>query len=229
MPVLNGLDTTMELTRHAGALKAQGYDFVLRYYSNNAAKNLSLGEARALSGAGLQIGVVWETSGTHATFFTRAQGLADGAQAFRMARESIGQPFGSAIYFAVDYDPTQADLDGGISNYFTGVRAALYVANDGQPSYRVGVYGSGLCCGTLVERGIASLSWLSQSSGFAGSRQYADQKRYDLIQMLPARIVGADGIVLSVDPDATHPERDAGLFSVHAPGCGSSGPAHMLL
>lgn len=221
MPVLNGLDTTMELTRHAEALKAQGYDFALRYYSNNAAKNLSLGEARALSGAGLQIGVVWESSGTHANFFTRAQGLADGAQAFRMAQESIGQPFGSAIYFAVDYDPTLADLDGGISNYFTGVHAALYVANNGQPSYRVGVYGSGLCCGTLVERGVASLSWLSQSTGFAGSRQYADQKRYDILQLLPARIVGADGIVLGVDPDATHPERDAGLFSVPAPGRGS--------
>jgi hypothetical protein len=214
MPVLSGLDTTIELTRHAVALKDRGYDFVLRYYSNNASKNLSLGEARALSAAGLRIGVVWETSGTHAGFFSRAQGLADGAQAFRMAKEVIGQPFGSAIYFAVDYDPTQADLDGAISNYFTGVHAALYVANEGEPSYRVGVYGSGLCCGTLVERGIAGLSWLSQSTGFAGSRQYAEQKRYDLIQMLPARIVGADGIVLGVDPDATHPERDAGLFSV---------------
>ncbi|MGZ3181476.1 MAG: DUF1906 domain-containing protein [Telluria sp.] len=214
MPVLRGLDTTIELTRHAVALKDQGVDFVLRYYSNNASKNLSLGEARALSAAGLMIGVVWETAGTHAGFFSRAQGLADGAQAFRMAKEAIGQPFGSAIYFAVDYDPAQADLDGAISNYFTGVHAALYVANAGQPSYRVGVYGSGLCCGTLVERGIAGLSWLSQSTGYAGSRQYAEQKRYDLIQMPSARIAGADGIVLSVDPDATHPERDAGLFSV---------------
>jgi hypothetical protein len=216
MPVLNGLDTTIELTRHAAALKAQGYDFALRYYSNNASKNLSLGEARALSGAGLQIGVVWETSGTHAGFFTRAQGLADGAQAFRMAKESIGQPFGSAIYFAVDYDPTQADLDGVISNYFTGVHAALYVANEGEPSYRVGVYGSGLCCGTLIDRGIATLSWLSQSTAFAGSRQYAEQKRYDLIQMLPARVPGDGGMVISIDPDATHPERDAGLFSLCA-------------
>jgi hypothetical protein len=51
MPVLKGLDTTMELTRHAQALKAQGYDFALRYYSHDAAKNLSLGEARALSQA----------------------------------------------------------------------------------------------------------------------------------------------------------------------------------
>jgi hypothetical protein len=216
MPVLNGLDTTIELTRHAAALKAQGYDFALRYYSNNASKNLSLGEARALSGAGLQIGVVWETSGTHAGFFTRAQGLADGAQAFRMAKESIGQPFGSAIYFAVDYDPTQADIDGVISNYFTGVHAALYVANEGEPSYRVGVYGSGLCCGTLIDRGIATLSWLSQSTAFAGSRQYAEQKRYDLIQMLPARVPGDGGMVISIDPDATHPERDAGLFSLCA-------------
>jgi hypothetical protein len=140
--------------------------------------------------------------------------LADGAAAFLMAKEVIGQPYGSAIYFAVDYDPTQADIDGVISNYFTGVRAALYVGAEGQPSYRVGVYGSGLCCASLIEREIASLSWLSQSTGFAGSRQYAEQRRYDLIQMLPVRIVGEDGVVLSIDPDATHPEREAGLFSV---------------
>jgi hypothetical protein len=94
------------------------------------------------------------------------------------------------------------------------VHAALYAGADGQPSYPVGVYGSGLCCGTLVERGIASLSWLSQSTGFAGSRQYAAQRRYDVIQMLPARILGADGIVLSIDPDATNPERGAGLFTL---------------
>ena len=214
MPARKGLDTTMELTRHARALKRQGYDFALRYYSHNANKNLSLGEARALAQAGLQIGVVWETAGTYPGFFSRDQGLADGAAAFRMAHEAIGQPYGSAIFFAVDYDPTQADLDGPISNYFTGVHAALYVGAEGQPSYQVGVYGSGLCCATLVERGIASLSWLSQSTGFAGSKQYAQEQRYNLIQMLPARIVGEDGVVLSVDPDATHPEREAGLFVV---------------
>lgn len=64
----------------------------------------------------MRIGVVWETAGTRAGFFTRAQGLADGAAAWLMATQTIGQPFGSAIYFAVDYDPTQADIDGAISN-----------------------------------------------------------------------------------------------------------------
>lgn len=204
----------MELTRHAAALKGQGFDFVMRYYSNNASKNLSLGEARALSQAGLQIGVVWETAGTWPGFFTREQGLADGAAAFRIVREVIQQPYGSGMYFAVDYDPAQADLDGAISNYFTGVHAALYVGAEGQPSYQVGVYGSGLCCATLAERGIASLSWLSQSTSFAGSKQYAEQKRYSLIQMLPAHVLGEGGVVLGVDPDATHPEHEAGLFAV---------------
>jgi hypothetical protein len=32
--------------------------------------------------------------------------------------------------------------------------------------------------------------------------------------MLPARVPGDGGMVISIDPDATHPERDAGLFSV---------------
>jgi hypothetical protein len=214
MSVLRGLDTTMELTRHAVALERQGIDFAMRYYSHDAAKNLSLGEARALCAAGLRIGAVWETAGTHVGFFTRARGLADGAAAYRMAREVIGQPFGSAIYFTVDCDPTQADVDGAISDYFTGVHAALFARHEGEPSYAVGVYGSGLCCASLVESGAAAYSWLSHASGFAGSRQYAEQKLYNILQTLPARILGADGSILAIDPDATHPERDAGLFTV---------------
>jgi hypothetical protein len=214
MARLKGLDTTLELTRYALALRAQhGFDFALRYYSHNAAKNLSLGEARALSSAGMQIGVVWETAGTYPGFFTLAQGVADGSAAYRMAREVIGQPPGSAIYFAVDYDASQADLDGPVSNYFTGVHAGLFAAGGGQPRYQVGVYGSGLACRNLRERGVAAFSWLSQSTGFAGSQEYARALNYDLIQYLPQRIE-VEGAVLLVDPDATHPDRPAGLFQV---------------
>ena len=190
----------MELTRHAQARRPSGARATISHCATTAITRPGICRwaRRALAQAGLRIGFVWETSSTRASFFSRIQGLVDGAAAFRMAHEVIGQPFDSAIYCAVDYDLTQADIDGAISNDFTGVRAALYVAAEGQPSYRIGVYGSGLCCGSLVEREIASLSWLAQSTGFAGSRQYAGQRRYDLIQMLPARILGEDGIVLSV-------------------------------
>lgn len=67
MPVLKGLDTTMELTRHAQALKEQGYDFALRSQAQREQES-DTGEARALSQAGLAIGVVWETSGTRRLF-----------------------------------------------------------------------------------------------------------------------------------------------------------------
>ena len=68
--------------------------------------------------------------------------------------------------------------------------------------------------GTLAESGAATLSWLSQSTAFAGSRQFAEQQRYAIIQLLPVRILGADGVVLDIDPDTTHPDRDGGLFTV---------------
>ena len=212
MPALKGLDTGVELTRHAAALRSQGYDFVMRYYSHDAAKNLSLGEARALSAAGLLIGVVWETAGTHASFFNRAQGVADGGAAFNMARGTIGQPAGSVIYFAVDYDATEADLEGPVSDYFAGVQMAFGAAADGLSPYAVGVYGSGLCCDTLIDKQLANLGWLSQSTGFAGSAAYAESARYNLIQKRPARAEVDTGFDLRFDPDATNPDRPHGLF-----------------
>jgi hypothetical protein len=33
-------------------------------------------------------------------------------------------------------------------------------------------------------------------------------------RMLPVRIVGEDGVVPSIDPDATHPDREADLLGV---------------
>jgi hypothetical protein len=204
MTVLTGFDTALPMTRHAQALRQRGMDFVMRYYSHNAAKNLGLAEAQALAAAGLRLGAVWESAGNHAGFFTHTQGQLDGAVACQQAR-SVAQPDGSAIYFAVDYDPSQAELDGPVADYFAGVAVGL------GSGYRIGVYGSGLCCGFLLDRKAASCSWLSQSTGFAGSKAFAAAQRYDLIQTLPQSIA-LDGVTLQVDPDAANPAGDPGLF-----------------
>lgn len=110
-----------------------------------------------------------------------------------------------SIYFAVDYDPTQADLEGPVADYFAGVTSTL------GSGYRLGVYGSGMCCGFLLDHGQADCSWLSQSTGFAGSKAFAQARRYDLIQALP-KTIAVDGGVLDIDPDSTNPSGDAGLF-----------------
>jgi hypothetical protein len=213
MPVFKGLDTTSNLSEMATELKAQGFDFAIRYYSSNPSKNLSLAEARTLSEARLQIGVVWETAGTDVGFFNRQQGLADGAAACQMAHTAIGQPPGSAIYFAVDYDASSADIDGPVSAYFDGVQAAFEAACGDQAPYQIGVYGSGLVCGTLIGAKRAALGWLSQSTGFAGSKEYASEGRYNLIQTLPTTIT-LGGAKLSIDPDASNAALPSGLFTL---------------
>lgn len=204
MAAQTGFDTALQMTRHAQALRQQGYDFVMRYYSHNTAKNLGAGEARALAAAGLRLGTVWESAGTHAGYFSRAQGQSDGTAALALAR-AVGQPPGSSIYFAVDYDPSQADVDGPVADYFAGVASTL------GSGFRLGVYGSGMCCGSLLDHGQADCSWLSQSTGFAGSKAFAQAQRYDLIQALP-KLIALDGFSFSIDPDSTNPAGDPGLF-----------------
>jgi hypothetical protein len=215
MPVLKGLDTTMELTRHALALKeTNGFDFVLRYYSHHASKNLSLGEARALSDVNLQIGVVWETLGLHASFFSYAQGLADGSAAFQIARNQIGQPIEAPIYFAVDFNATQADLEGPISAYFSAIRDVFVLAAKGEPNYPIGVYGSGLCCSYLLDKQLATFSWLSQSRDYTGSTAFKAEGRYNLVQTMPATVKLDDGATMQIDPNETNPNRPTGLFTL---------------
>lgn len=199
-----GFDTAQPMTAHAQALRRQGVDFVMRYYSHNSAKNLGAEEARTLTAAGLRLGAVWESAGTHAGYFGRAQGRSDGSAALALAR-AVGQPEGSSIYFAVDYDPSQADLDGPVADYFSALASIL------GSGYRIGVYGSGLCCGFLLDRKQADCSWLSQSTGFAGTKAFAQAQRYDLIQALP-KSIALDGCSIQVDPVSTNPAGNPGLF-----------------
>lgn len=208
MATLKGFDTPLDMGRHAPLLRRRGYDFVIRSYSRDPARNMGPLEARRLSDAGLRIGALWEHGATHAGYFTRQQGLLDGADALRCAR-AVGQPAGSAIYVAVGHDATREEVDGPIGAYFMGIRATL----GGPAGYRVGVYGSGRCCAAMLDRGLATLSWLSQARGFAGTQGYAHAMRYDLLQWMAARIT-LDGALIDIAPDIGNPGRDPGLFQL---------------
>lgn len=103
-------------------IKSQGFEGVLRYLSPNAGKNLEAGERDALRAAGLAIGLVWEWYAARAKE-GRAAGLADGNAALNQAN-ALGFPQFLPIYFAVDFDATEAD-QGPINAYFGGVRDAM--------------------------------------------------------------------------------------------------------
>jgi hypothetical protein len=171
-----GISTNRNISSISNCLKANGIDFVCRYYSftsHQPQKRLTLNEARDIHAAGMQIITVYEDGPTAAGYFTKARGENDGKHAHGFAT-SISQPAGSAIYFAVDYDASNADTQGVIEQYFEGVQQGLAAASSGTTAlYEIGVYGSGRVCTHIKEtKSLARYSWLAESHGWAGHSAY---------------------------------------------------------
>lgn len=172
---MNGLSTNRRCTSAAACLIQNGIEFVVRYYSETtkqSQKRLLPEETQALHAAGLRIAVVYQDRQTQVEDFSRASGERDGQFAFAYAREN-GQPLGTTIFFAVDYDAKPADRRA-IHAYFQGVAAGLAAAAQGESSYQVGVYGSGYVCRQLKEAALVTHTWLAESTGYRESASYAD-------------------------------------------------------
>jgi hypothetical protein len=196
---MNGFDAAREVGSLAARLNAAKIDFVCRYYSRNPAKNLSAGEATALGAAGIRLVSVWEAAGDLLASFGPAQGARDAADALKLAA-AIGQPPGSAIYFAVDFDATAAEIAHEIGGYFAAIRTAL------AGRYKVGVYGSGLVCATLRDAGQAEYLWLACAGGWAGTSGFTG---WHIHQSLPS---DPWNLGFEVDPD-TAVDGDFGAWS----------------
>ncbi len=169
-----GIDTPTDAGRVISDIQNAKLDFVVRYYRNPTSRwpSLSQSEARLLSAAGLQIAVVWESASTDVSYFSRLSGVDDATSAYHQAH-ALGQPAGSAIYFAVDFDATAQQIVGPVDEYFRGISSGFAAAGGDSPDYRVGVYGSGAVCQSLISAGLAEYSWLAMSTGWAGYRTFA--------------------------------------------------------
>jgi hypothetical protein len=166
-----GFDSPQNCSAKAEAIRAAGFRFVARYYFDivsHAKTKLTRAEAEALSVAGLYVVAVYENGPDHPGYFSHSKGVSDGTAAFRYAADQIDQPLSSPIYFAVDYDASGADLNGGIADYFRGLSDAFAAESDGAETYPLGVYGSGLACSRLTTSGAVTFAWLAQASGWSG-------------------------------------------------------------
>ncbi|MFD0690434.1 glycoside hydrolase domain-containing protein [Actinomadura fibrosa] len=113
------------------ALKKAGAKFACRYLSHDTTgKNLTRAEADQLSGAGIWLVVVWETTANRA-LSGRSGGEADARDAAAQAAR-CGMPDDRPIYFAVDWDATSGQQST-INAYLDG--AASVLGRD-----RVGLY-----------------------------------------------------------------------------------------
>lgn len=171
-----GISTNRNVTTNISCLKELRLDFVFRYYSMTTTqpqKRLTRKEAEAISGAGLQIGVVYQDNPTSAAYFSHSRGHQDGVNACHSARNLL-QPAGSCIYFAVDYDASPANIAGPILDYFNGVNQGVQDACGGINRYAIGVYGSGAVCDFIKTHCVfVAYSWLAEAGGWLGSKTYA--------------------------------------------------------
>ena len=182
---MTGLSTNRRCITSAPCLHGQGIEFVIRYYSETTRqpeKAVTPAEAAALHAAGLRLAAVYQDRAREPVDFSRDSGQRDGEFAHAYAR-AIGQPAGTTIFFAVDYDAAPADYPR-LRAYFTAVGAALTAAASGGPAYRVGVYGSGYVCRRLTEDQLVTHRWLAEATGWRESR---DATGWDLKQSVTRR------------------------------------------
>lgn len=174
--VAKGIDLATDVRDVSLELKDSVVDFVARYYRHPTSRwpTLSAEEARTVSSMGKHLVAVFESHSHKPDYFSHESGYLDGMTAYRQAK-AIGQPAGSAIYFAVDYNAPQPDISGPIDRYFRGVHAGLAAAAAGRaPEYRVGVYGSGAVCDYMKRVRLAQYAWLSGSTAWSGYGSFAD-------------------------------------------------------
>jgi Domain of unknown function (DUF1906) len=207
------IDTARYTTSKTQCLKAAGIQTVIRYYNfhnvNNKEKRLEPQEAKALSAAGFQIAVVFQQKQNARDDFSREIGLKAGEKAWELAK-GIGQPNGSAIYFAVDYNATTLDMTEVILPYFEGVVVAMKQRGGGKSDYKIGAYGSGLVVNELLQRRLIDYRWLSMSVRFRGTQKAIEDGEYEFRQLY---IKGSRACDLSVDFNVKKtPSTDIGSF-----------------
>jgi peptidoglycan hydrolase-like protein with peptidoglycan-binding domain len=165
---------------------------------------------------------IYQDNARQLSDFTYSHGYRHALNAHQLA---VGYGFnrGTVIYFAVDYDATQEQIDSAIVPYFQGVQAGL--ANNGK-KYVHGVYGSRNVCINVTNRTYARHSFVSGMSwGFSGNLGFPLPANWSYNQIKEFTVTnGSDKFDLDRDV-ARNNGGDPGQGSVNDP----TGPADTFL
>ena len=158
-------------------LKAAGYTHVGRYLTGfvgrSTSKAITHDEINHIKNAGLSLFPIYQDGGYYLEYFQNShQGLTDGKLAIEAA-ENLGIPSGTTIYFAVDFDAYEYQIDDFIIPYFRMIDF-IFKTQLNKKRYKVGVYGARLICTKVSDRGLASYSFVGDmSTGFSGNLGYS--------------------------------------------------------
>lgn len=196
------IDADFDVSPYLTQLKSAGVKTIGRYYDraygtgigescyHHPSKTLTKAELAAIEHAGLSVFVVFQHCGAQCANFdignkeTAEKGRKDAEGALALARE-LGQPAGTPVYFAIDFDPTPgkdnkvpADrIWPSIEAYFDQVNEAFAATQ-----WQVGVYGAGLTCQRLKASGKANYFWLSSSLGHLNTPGFFNSGQWHIFQ-----------------------------------------------
>lgn len=169
-------------------MRASGINTIIRYYDHLdetlPGKTLSRAERDLIMTNGFRIVVVFQHNNDHLTSFNWLRGRQDAERSLVLAEENSQQK-GSAIYFGVDGAWNSIYDLANIVAYFREVKARLTAA-----AYRVGVYGSGLVCQTLLTDALADLCWLGAPKTWPSYHEYYQTQQWSLAQLATTRCGG---------------------------------------
>jgi hypothetical protein len=170
-----------------------GVKAVGRYYNYGSGKKvLSRQEAQELVNHGISIWVVFEYFNNKPQWFSEELGKKDGIRALQCAQEIVGQPLGTTIYFAADYDEDGSNYTSRVAPYFKAVRD-VFKLPDGSMPYRIGVYSNGLVCRRLLDDKLAEDAWLACSRGYHEYAEFYALKKWAIAQTCgTAKVCGFD-------------------------------------
>ncbi len=180
------IDTPWNAAAYLKDLKAAGVKTIIRYYNRTNStklpeKRIEADESRAISDAGMKLAVVFQQRGGkdgHIEDLDRASGATDAVRALELAGR-IGQPEGSAIYFAVDWDYFRETHLQSIQTYFSAAKDTL------GGRFRIGVYGSGMVSARLREAGLVDYIWLPAATKWSGTKDMLKTDAWSVYQKWP--------------------------------------------
>ncbi|MFD5703692.1 glycoside hydrolase domain-containing protein [Streptomyces lasiicapitis] len=210
-------DTAYTITAsRAKKMYSDGYRYVGRYLNEASAgggsKMLEEGELATIFDSGLRVFPIFQDNGRSLDEYSYGNGYAHAQKAHDQAVH-FGFNRGTIIYFAVDYDATDADMPE-IVNYFRGVTHAL--GSRGK-RYVHGVYGSRHVCAEITKETYARYSFVSGMSwGFSGNLGYSLPANWSFNQIKEYKVTNGTDIFW-LDRDAHRIGSDPAQNSVNRP------------
>lgn len=158
----NACDTCFEITPTvAQKLLNGGYEVVGRYLTGYIdairPKALQPGEAKNILNSGLKLFVIYQDNNRQISDFTFDKGIIAAVEASNAAKEK-GIPKDSIIYFAVDMDVYEDQIDSNIKDFFRGINHSI------DTNYKVGIYGPRKVCSRISELGYSVSSFVADMS-----------------------------------------------------------------